>query len=115
MPLYHKELGFPQNITLPKGPIRLVWSNHAKQEAASDKYGKIAISEQIVIDPYRIFEIEVNEMGELVKFLYRTRHDAKNDIVYAIFARENVVKTVWLNRRSDKHSTLQREKYAYAS
>lgn len=112
--LYHKEIGFPIDVKLPEGKFGLEWSEHALREADYDINGKIKPSNAIIIDPYRIFEIQVEQGKDIVKFCYRTRYNAKCDVVYALIPNGNgafTVKTAWLNRRSDKHATLNYEKY----
>lgn len=112
--LFHKEIGFPSWLSLPKGVFSVFYSDHARNAMKDDRNGKIRPETQVNIDPYRIFEVETDHNNNVVKFLYRTRHDSKNDVIYAFcpFTQQAfTVKTVWLNRRNDKHATLDSSKY----
>lgn len=60
-----------------------------------------------------IFEICTNLSGEVVKIGIRTDYDDRDSIVFIIMRAGNggLVKTVWLNRKNDKHRTLNSGKY----
>lgn len=114
MPLFHRNLGFPKHISLPKGLFKLIWSNHAIQATENDRYGNIVRVDGISIDPYRIFEIELcQENANIIKFCYRSRYNSVFDISYVFHfeGRSLFVKTVWLNKKDDNHKTLDRSKY----
>lgn len=114
MSLFHKEVGFPATLTLPSGKFPVTFSEHAQQQCIMDINGAIRPISNIILDPYRIFEVETNDSGTIVKFAYRTRYNQKCDVIYVfVFHGEALfTKTVWLNRRSDKHRTLDVSKYA---
>lgn len=59
-------------------------------------------------------QVEIVEMevanGKPFKVLARQVYDSEFDIIHVILLRGLIVKTVWLNRRSDKHQTLKNKK-----
>lgn len=113
MSLYHREVGFPACVELPKGKFSLEWSEHAQQQCVMDINGAIKVTPTIILDPYRIFEVQLSQDQKIEKFAYRTRYNGRCDITYVFIPQgENLfIKTVWLNRRSDKHFTLDVSKY----
>ena len=56
-------------------------------------------------------QVEIVEMevasGKPFKVLARQAYDSEFDIVHVILLKSLIVKTVWLNGRSDKHRTLK--------
>lgn len=111
--LYHTEIGLP-NVSLPEGLIRLEYSRHAMEAATNDRYGEIYLSSLLDTKEAKVIEISV-ENGIIEKILYRTRYNDSHDLCLVVIPGVNRVKTVWLNKRSDKHSTLDRSKYGKAS
>ena len=111
--MYYKEVGFPSSIELPSGKRSVEWSEHAIREAEYDINGKIRYIDNIILDSYRIFEVETDKDGQITKFAYRTRYNAKCDVIYVFMQKGNnlFIRTAWLNRRSDKHTTLNLSKY----
>lgn len=98
--------------------MNLIYSAHARQAAKSDRYGAIQLDPVFSLKGARIIEFETDDYtGEVIKVLIRRKHDAQNDICVAI-SLTNVedgiytAKTVWLNRTSDNHSTVQQEELA---
>lgn len=116
--LYHRDIFIPAGVknALPIGRYNLLLSNHAKHASSSDRYGEITIPEFITIKLEDIFEVEV--VGNRVtKFVVRSAYNAKHDICIVIVPTtpvEGRVKTVWLNKKSDNHKTLDKNKYCGA-
>lgn len=110
MPLYHAEVFMPK-LALPKGKINLQYTTHAMNAAKNDRYGTIALPEQLDTSKATVIEVETNQQKQTVKVLYRVQLDAKRDLCLAVLV-TGIVKTVWVNQRSDKHKTLQKGKYA---
>jgi hypothetical protein len=112
--LYHKEKGFPDDLTLPRGfnpQMRLRYGGHARQESLADRYGNIKLPDAIDIRKGDIFEVGV--VGNMVtKMAVRFPYDEKHDIVLVIQPADGFVRTVWANEKSDTHKTLNLSKYA---
>lgn len=112
--LYHKDIGFPDDIHLPPGfnPVmQLNYGSHARREAMEDKYGEIKLPHRIDIRKGETIEIGVT--GKTVtKMVVRFSYDQTRDIVLVIMPRGNFVKTVWFNLKTDQHKTLDHSKYA---
>lgn len=115
--LYHAQVYFPDKLkaALPKGMLNLVYGQHAKQSCLNDRYGTITPPPAIDLSNGQVFEAEVTD-GKLVKFAVRMSYDATRDIsIVVACSRDYFVKTLWLNKKSDKHRTLDKNKYAKAS
>jgi hypothetical protein len=108
--LYHCELGFPKNIPNNFGTILLDYSRHALEASQNDRYGTIRLPRTLDTEKAKLIEIEVIK-GQLTKAVYRCEHCNKFDIVIVVIPNARKVKTVWLNRKIDKHKTLNRNKY----
>lgn len=112
MALYHFEIGFPQHVRLPLGGVVLQYSSHAQQAAKNDRYGKIVRLPSVLnYQDAKIIEIEADGK-KVTKVLVRTPYNASFDISLAINPVNGFVKTVWLNKKEDKHYTLNRELYS---
>lgn len=113
--IYHKDVFLPRRIVglVPKGIKELVYSRHAKQEF-KDKNGQI--SPPTHLDFAYATLVEVTTAGKLVtKLVMRKEHDADHDVVLVMLPTESKkhwwVKTVWLNKKNDNHSTLQKNRF----
>ena len=66
---------------------------------------------------YYLYEVETaykpyaEHKEQIVKACIRTQYDYDNDIIIVID--EKQVRTCWLNKTNDKHTTLNRRKYYY--
>lgn len=112
--LYHYTLGMPEHLKVPAYTGKLTYGVHAKHEAERDRYGKIDLPEYF--DGKGIV-IEVAAQGKnsmlpekIIKQLYRIPYNAKFDLLMMISADGKVI-TVWLNSKTDRHSTLNKSKY----
>jgi hypothetical protein len=94
-------------------PLR--YSIHAQQEFLRDRYN--SKQDAVLPDSHTIAQTEVVEMeiigGWAKKIVIRFSLDAHRDWVMALIPREDgwMVKTVWINLKSDKHRTLDRSRY----
>ena len=116
MALFHKDIGFPANLNLPKGVIDLRYSPHAQSAAKDDRYtklGPINLPAAIDVNEATVIEVEM-EGAKVTKILYRAKLDALRDICIPVIPRFGhlFAKTVWVNLSSDKHRTLDRTKYS---
>lgn len=110
MALYHKDIFLP--LSLPAGTMTLTYTTHAKEAAVSDWNGVVPMPAEINLSDFILIEAEI-ENG-LKKILIRGHMDNKTDMCFVIIPNGNggTVKTVWANRKSDKHKTLDASKYA---
>lgn len=114
--LYHRDLGFPPEVSLPSGDFRLVYSKHANR-AAKDRMGFAGfLPKHLTIDPTSIFEIQIIE-DKVAKFGFRVNFDRDYDLIFIVEIQSclsgdiGYVKTVWTNNKNDIHKTLDTRKY----
>ena len=63
---------------------------------------------------FYLYEVEIQEPKFMVKAVVRTSYDRNYDvsIVFAFYgSRGEIVKTAWLNKKTDTHTTLDASKY----
>jgi hypothetical protein len=118
MGLYHVEVYMPRDVValIPTDIVEPFYSGHAVQAAASDRYGEAVLAVQIDLKSAKLIEAEV-ENGKLLKYVVRCHYDNARDIIYVLcprFRRVVFVKTVWFNLKTDKHRTLDKNKYVRA-
>jgi hypothetical protein len=113
MPLYHYQLGIPQQVRAQIKPLfGLRYSPHAREEAYCDRYGHVReLPRHFLPRVARVIEAETDASGALVKVLARQPYDKNDDVVFAVNVPDKVVKTVWRNSRKDTHRTLDASKY----
>lgn len=108
--LYHCTLGFPAKLRFPSGKVDLRYSKHAIAASLDDRYGRFNLPHSLDLSQVEIIEAETVN-GALNKVLVRMPLDEVRDLCVVIMPRDGLVKTVWINERSDKHSTLDESKY----
>ena len=111
--LYHEDIGFPTNASLPPGfspVIRLRYGGHARQEAMIDRYGDLKLPDVIDIRKGDLFEVGVTG-NTVTKMAVRMPYDDRIDLIIVFKPRDGFVKTVWANEKNDKHRTLNRSRY----
>lgn len=112
--LYHRDIGFPESLELQYGyTFDLTYSKHAQEAAKTDRYGLIKLPQGITFHKDRIIEVETEDNVTVTKMVVRMNYPLNNklDIVYVIIPQTGLVKTVWINAVSDKHTTLNKNKY----
>lgn len=109
--LYHRQVFWPVWIQeqLPKGLIKVRLGYHAQLKANERN---IDVPNEVDMNAGMVFEVDVD--SEL-KFCIRLDYNFRYDLILVIQHRWDgyFIKTVWLNRKSDCHYTLQREKYCH--
>ena len=110
MELYHTELGFPKNVDLPSGIFNLSYSHHAQNASYDDRYGQMHLPDTLNVDDAKLIEIEV-ENNQVVKGVYRINYSDDLDLIIVMIPQKSFVKTVWFNKTTDTHRTLQTWKY----
>ena len=112
MKLYHSKLGLPKGIRTNLGIVTLNYSQHARTAATNDRYGSIELPSQIDTTNAQVIEVECSDMGTVTKIVYRVHYFLDLDLVVVLIPQTRLVKTVWLNLKSDNHSSLDVSKYA---
>lgn len=112
--LYHKDIGFPNDIQMPRGfnPVMdLRYGSHAKDAARDDRYGQMRLPQRI--DVRKGETVEIGVTGKTVtKMVIRFSYNDTLDMVMVIIPASGFVKTVWFNQKNDTHKTLNHAKYA---
>lgn len=112
----HREVWFPEFLEkkLPNGLAKLEYSLHASDEMKQEKYKHIKAPHYIDFDKSYIFEAD-ERCNSIEKIVCRIQYDHDFDLILALVCppknNSYTVKTVWLNRRSDKHTTLRADDY----
>jgi hypothetical protein len=114
--LFHRQVNWHPRLDdkMPRGKWPLRYSPHALIESERDKYGKINLPNRIDLSTGYVFEAEErHEQKPLDKIAIRLHYNADFDIIFVGIPRGNWfnVKTVWLNRKSDNHQTLNAKAY----
>jgi hypothetical protein len=109
--VFHRDVYLPVQFAVRVWEGKLDYATHARDEARIDRYGAVKLPAEIP-SWFKLIESYVEE-GRVVKQLWRGRVDTKRDLILVVLS-NGVVKTAWVNLRSDKHVTLQREKYVPA-
>ncbi len=112
---YHRTIGFPSELQLPKGIINFRFSNHAKEAIKDDKYSKesLKVSSYLNLAYAEIFEVII-ENNALKKFVCKTPYNETHDISMSIAIYPNQVFllcTCWLNEKGDNHKSLNKLLY----
>lgn len=112
--LYHKDVGFPSDLNMPRGftsVLNLKYGGHAKEQALEDKYGKIQLPHRVDLRKGEIFEIGAKG-NTVTKIGIRFKYDDTRDIILIVNPADGFVRTVWFNVAGDKHKTLDMSRYA---
>jgi hypothetical protein len=110
---YHREIGFPSDVKIMTQTISLYPSHHAQEAAKHDRYGVIRIPSSVRVTPENVIEMDVQD-GRPNKYVVRVPYDERHDISIAVNVfgpGHGVVRTVWLNKKTDVHTTLDYSKY----
>jgi hypothetical protein len=108
--LYHKDIYLPK-LNIENKNFEPSYTFHAMQAAETDRYGIIELPAEMNLSEVEIFEIEVDEFGNLIKVVFRMPYNFQFDLCVAMLVNNCKVKTVWLNDKTDKHNTLDKSKY----
>lgn len=110
--LYHTDLGFPNSLELKEEYlIEPKYSIHALKASKKDRYGIITLPKIIEFNKKAIIEVETQDNIHVDKVVVRLPYLRELDLCIVIILETNVVKTVWLNNKNDKHLTLNVKKY----
>lgn len=109
---YHFELGIP-DLPEPEVGLVLTWTTHAQAEFAKER-GRGWTGMPYTLPEYDLIEVETDETESWrlpVKYLVRTHESRKGYQLVLSIDPHGVVRTCWLNRADDTHTTLNRELY----
>ncbi len=103
---YHYEIGIPVEMAWPDVGRVLNYTQHSYQAASKDCVERLL---PWSLPAYTLIEIEVVS-GVVTKWVVRCDMLPDRDLVMAL-TNAYVVKTVWVNRKDDRHATLQCDRY----
>lgn len=104
--LYHVDVGLPK---LTFGAVLgLVPSQHALFRAAELRIPEVP--RMFSPASSKVIEVEIRA-GKVVKLLARKTLDETRDLCYVFLTETKLVKTVWINQKSDTHTTLDRTRF----
>lgn len=108
---YHKDVFLPKRIKgmVPQGRFKVAYSGHAQIASQTDRYGAFDLPARVDVNVDNIFEVSVAH-GQVVKYGVRIPLDNERDLCM-IVTRDRVVKTVWVNLKTDHHTTLRQHCY----
>lgn len=122
--LYHKKVWWSKDFdSQARTLFNKNYSLHLFEHLlySTDKHGMTMRELDRIIDElidnkrnYFLYEVETTIHNEVFKAVVRTSYDLDRDIsiVFALSKKnELIVKTAWLNHKSDKHTTLDKSKY----
>ena len=112
--LYHKDVFIPPFAQKPVFEGILVYTQHARHAAKSDRFGVIDLPVVFRSKEAQLVEAEVSDDGILIKQVWRQKFNHNYDLILVI-TRQGCVKTVWLNSNRDKHRTLNTSNYVQPS
>lgn len=116
MKTYHKDIYIPvEPLTkVCNRRFDLVYSNHAKQACLNDRYGLIKPVLNLIIIQKYIIELTLNDYNNVDKLLIRMKHNESNDTCLILLPDDTqaIVKTIWLCKATDTHSTLNKTQFA---
>jgi hypothetical protein len=110
--LFHKDIYIPDHAKKPLHEGSLRYGTHATHVASGGgDYGVIELPKEFASKGAVLIEVELNERtGAVEKQVWRQPFDAEWDICFPMI-KDGFIKTVWLNRRTDTHKTLDRKKF----
>ena len=106
---------YPELKSIELGHISLCYSNHSKHRASERC---LELPESVLISRGSVVEIEKRGNAKAIsKLVVRTSYNGELDLILVLVPRSErelgqgilSVKTLWLNRKDDKHETLNIE------
>ena len=89
----------------------LDYSPHALDAALDDRYGNIVnLPKSLDTSKAQVVEVEM-QGSKTTKVVYRIPYNEEYDLIIVLIPDRRFVKTVWLNKNSDLHNTLDASKY----
>lgn len=110
--LYHREIGFPESLVLKEHySVAPKYTKHANEAAKNDRYMKIELPNSFYFLKRDIIEVLTEDDVKVSKLVFRLKYSDKYDICVVLMPDTNIIKTVWLNKAVDLHTTLNIDKY----
>lgn len=94
---YHKEIGFPTSLIVPKKMINLSYCEHAKMRA-KDR-GSSILPSFVKLTEDNVIEVTTADNGAIDRVLVRTTYDKSKDICLVIAINTGKVITLWINSK----------------
>ncbi len=105
--LFHKDIGLPIGLAMPQAGLSLRYGFHA-QDRQAEKIPSGALPKTLP-NGFTVIEAE-SVRGKAMKWVVRFPFTADSDLVLVI-TMDGFVKTLWLNKKSDLHKSLNRSAY----
>jgi len=101
---------------MQQAPVhRCCYSQHAEEAAKQDRFGPIKfLPPNLQLSETDVIEAELTETARVHKFLARVSMGDDRDLILVLMPRntgELWCKTVWINKNTDRHSTLRSKNY----
>lgn len=106
---YHKDMGLPKGMPMPKAFIRLRYSPHAKLQAEGRDLTKLLPAKLPL--GFQVIEVKMFQ-GQVRTWLVRVGFSATHDLVFSLTP-DGFVRTIWANDKTDQHATLAKEYYSH--
>lgn len=110
--MFHKDVFIPAEARAPLHEGEVKYAQHARNVASgTDSIRAIELPAQFDASKATLVEVEINpESGEIEKQVWRQALDDKWDLCFPMIP-GGFIKTVWLNERTDTHTTLRKGRY----
>lgn len=110
--LFHRDVYIPDHAKVPLHEGALQYSKHAQHVASgAGDYDAIELPKEFSGRNATLIEVELNERtGAVEKQVWRQKLNDEWDLCFPMLA-GGLVKTVWLNHRTDTHKTLNKAKF----
>lgn len=116
--VYHKDIGFPAGVALPPPGTLLTYSKHALLAAKDDHLAEHELPPRLP-DVFELIDMTVfggRAVRWAVRFPFMRNVEGRPtktgwDIILVV-SFDGTVLTAYINRETDQHSTLRRERYA---
>ena len=105
--LFHKDIGLPAGLAMPYAGLTLRYGFHA-QDRQAEKIHDAALPKTLP-NGFTVIEAE-SVRGKATKWVVRFPFNAVDDLVLVVTA-DGFVKTLWTNKKSDLHKSLNRSAY----
>lgn len=112
---FHRDVWWPNFIKMPHmiKLTGLIATEHVKEQVQKRCPQIRQIPKAISVAREEIVECTIKG-GKCIAILFRKTFNSEYDIIYIVNPSNRRIVTVWLNRKTDKHSTLKRELYRAA-
>lgn len=110
---FHTRVGIPDSVELPTGIFTLDPTQHARKEAATDKYQPFEIPKTVYVTEDSIFEVTTDRRGNVEKFGAELPYSEEYKLACIIDPDDGTLITTWLNHVGDNHETLDESEYTH--